>query len=137
LGCITKGNIEFISAITFFSRDADALGRFYTSFIGEKDLSPFAFTNMKIFRAYDKTWYDEELLAIILDFQTSKIKLFKIVDKNLGKNTVEAVTALGLPADQALAIYRDYWELKGMYRLAQIYDEASVAMQYTSVCNPL
>ena len=53
------------------------------------------------------------------------------------KNTVDVVIALDLRADEVQAIYREFWELKGMYRLAQIYDEASVAMQYTSVCNPL
>jgi hypothetical protein len=31
---------------------------------------------------------------------------------------------LDLPADEVHAIYREFWELKGMYRLAQIYDEA-------------
>ena len=41
-----------------------------------------------------------------------------------GKNTVEVVTALDLPADDVRAIYREFWELKGMYILAQIYNEA-------------
>ena len=35
----TKGNVEFISAIMFFSKDADTLGRFYANFI-EKDSIP-------------------------------------------------------------------------------------------------
>jgi hypothetical protein len=34
------------------------------------------------------------------------------------------VIALDLPADQVLAIYRQYWDLKHMYELGQIYDEA-------------
>jgi len=92
----TKGNIEFISAIMFFSKDADALGRFYTNFIGEKDLSPSAYSNMKILQGkmaqarqkypyyYDKTWYAEELLTLILDFLSTKIKTFKMLDKTLG-----------------------------------------------------
>lgn len=93
----TKGNIEFISAIMFFSKDSDALGRFYTNFIGEKDLLPSAFSNMKIFQSkptrgtsekyqdfYDRTWYPEELLAILLDFLSVKIKLFNMLDKSLG-----------------------------------------------------
>jgi hypothetical protein len=40
-----------------------------------------------------------------------------------GKTPVEVVIALDLPADQVQAIYREYWELKGMHKLAQIYDE--------------
>ncbi|MGA9150130.1 MAG: hypothetical protein WBZ36_06110, partial [Candidatus Nitrosopolaris sp.] len=38
-----------------------------------------------------------------------------------GKNTVDVVIALDLPADKVRAIYREYWELKQMYEL---YDEA-------------
>ena len=32
--------------------------------------------------------------------------------------------ALDLPADEIRTIYREYWELKQMYELGQIYDEA-------------
>lgn len=91
----TKANVEFISAIMFFSKNADALGRFYAGFI-EKDLSPSTSSNMKIFQRempdvkmkhhyfYDRTWYAEELLAILLDFLSNKIKLLKMLDKTLG-----------------------------------------------------
>ena len=41
-----------------------------------------------------------------------------------GKTTVDVVIALDFPADQVRAIYRQYWDLKHMYKLAQIYDEA-------------
>ena len=41
-----------------------------------------------------------------------------------GKTPVDVVIALDLPADQVQAIYREYWELKGMYKLVGIYDEA-------------
>jgi transposase len=41
-----------------------------------------------------------------------------------GKNPVEVVIALDLPIDEVRAIYREFWELKGMYKLAQIYEEA-------------
>ncbi|MGC2682179.1 MAG: hypothetical protein WA323_09950, partial [Candidatus Nitrosopolaris sp.] len=41
-----------------------------------------------------------------------------------GKTTVDVVIALDLPADQVRAIYRQYWDLKHMYELGQIYDEA-------------
>ena len=50
---------------------------------------------------------------------TQAIKLF-----SEGKTTVEVVIALDLAADQVRAIYREYWELTGRYKLAQIYDEA-------------
>jgi len=50
---------------------------------------------------------------------TQAIKLFCE-----GKNTVDVVIALDLPADEVRAIYREYWELKQMYELIQIYDEA-------------
>ncbi|MFY9795972.1 MAG: hypothetical protein WAJ93_09805, partial [Candidatus Nitrosopolaris sp.] len=50
---------------------------------------------------------------------TQAIKLF-----SEGKNTVDVVIALDLPADQVRATYRQYWDLKHMYELGQIYDEA-------------
>jgi FAD/FMN-containing dehydrogenase len=50
---------------------------------------------------------------------TQAIKLFLE-----GKTPVEVVIALDLPADQVRAIYREFWELKEMHRLAQIYEEA-------------
>ena len=50
---------------------------------------------------------------------TQAIKLF-----SEGKTTVDVVIALDLPADEVRAIYREYWELKQMYELGQIYDEA-------------
>ena len=50
---------------------------------------------------------------------TQAIKLFSEL-----KTPVEVVIALDLPADQVQAMYQEYWELDGMCRLAQIYDEA-------------
>ena len=50
---------------------------------------------------------------------TQAIKLF-----SEGKTPIDVAIALDLPADEVRAIYREYWELKGMYRLAQIYEEA-------------
>ena len=50
---------------------------------------------------------------------TQAIKLFSEL-----KTPVEVAIALDLPVDQVRAIYREYWELDGMYRLAQIYEEA-------------
>ena len=40
------------------------------------------------------------------------------------KSPVEVAIALDLQANQVRAIYREYWELEGMYGLAQIYEEA-------------
>jgi len=50
---------------------------------------------------------------------TQAIKLFSEL-----VSPVEVAIALDLPANQVGAIYREYWELEGMYGLAQIYDEA-------------
>jgi hypothetical protein len=50
---------------------------------------------------------------------TQAIKLF-----SEGNSPVEVAIALDLPTDQVLAIYREFWELEGMYGLAQICEEA-------------
>src|SRR5215831_6864065 len=50
---------------------------------------------------------------------TQAIKLFSEL-----KSPVEVAIELDLPADQVRARYREYWELEGMYGLAQIYEEA-------------
>jgi transposase len=50
---------------------------------------------------------------------TQAIKLF-----SQDKNPVDVVIALDLPSEEVQAIYREYWELKSMFSLAQIYDEA-------------
>jgi hypothetical protein len=50
---------------------------------------------------------------------TQAIKLFSEL-----KTPVEVAIALDLPADQVQAIYLEYCKLDGMYRLAQIYEEA-------------
>ncbi|MFZ0512285.1 MAG: hypothetical protein WAM14_11815 [Candidatus Nitrosopolaris sp.] len=49
--------------------------------------------------------------------QSQAFKLF-----SEGKTPVEVVIALDLPAGEVQAIYREFWELKGMY--GQIYKEA-------------
>ena len=50
---------------------------------------------------------------------TQAIKLFSEF-----KSPAEVAIALDFPVDQVRAIYREYWELEGMYGLAQIYEEA-------------
>jgi predicted nuclease with TOPRIM domain len=41
-----------------------------------------------------------------------------------GKTPVQVVIALDIPADEVHAIYREYWELKGMCKLNVLYEEA-------------
>ncbi|MGB6530602.1 MAG: hypothetical protein WBF33_21050 [Candidatus Nitrosopolaris sp.] len=55
---------------------------------------------------------------------TQALKLFSELE-----SPVEVAIALDLPVDQVRTIYREYWELEGMYRLAQIYDEAKYDLQ--------
>jgi hypothetical protein len=50
---------------------------------------------------------------------TQALKLFSEL-----KSPIEVAIALDLPVDQVRTIYRQYWELDGMHRLAQIYEEA-------------
>jgi len=41
-----------------------------------------------------------------------------------GRSPVKVAILLDLAADRVRALYREYWELTGRYKLAQIYDEA-------------
>jgi hypothetical protein len=41
-----------------------------------------------------------------------------------GKTPVQVVIALDIPPDEVNAIYREYWELKGMHKLNVLYEEA-------------
>src|SRR5215831_7013596 len=50
---------------------------------------------------------------------TQAIKLFSEL-----KSPVEVAIALDLPSNQVRALYQEYLELEGFYRLAQIYEEA-------------
>jgi hypothetical protein len=50
---------------------------------------------------------------------TQALKLFSEL-----QSPVEVAIALDLSVDQVRTIYREYWELDGMFKLAQIYDEA-------------
>jgi transposase len=55
----------------------------------------------------------------------SKSKITQAIQLFLeGKTPVEVVIALDLSADEVQAIYREYWKLKRMYKLVQIYEEA-------------
>jgi hypothetical protein len=54
--------------------------------------------------------------------KSKESQAFKLFSE--GRTPVEVVIALDIPADQVQAIYREFWELKGMYGLAQRYKEA-------------
>ncbi len=54
--------------------------------------------------------------------KSSESKAFKLFSE--GKSPIEVAIALDEPGDRVRYMYREYWELTGRYRLAQIYDEA-------------
>jgi hypothetical protein len=49
---------------------------------------------------------------------------FKLFPEAFKLFPVDVVIPLDLPTDEVRAIYREFWELKGMYKLAQIYEVA-------------
>ena len=61
----------------------------------------------------EKDDYDIESKSKI----TQAIKMF-----SEGKTPVDVVIELDLPADEVRAIFREFWELKGMHKLSQIYE---------------
>jgi len=56
------------------------------------------------------------------EHKSKESQAFKLFSE--GKAPVDVVIALDLPADQVQAIYREYWELKGMHKLNVVYEEA-------------
>jgi outer membrane murein-binding lipoprotein Lpp len=54
--------------------------------------------------------------------KSKESQAFKLFSE--GKKPVEVVIALDLPADHVQAIYQEYWDLKGMYKLNVLYEEA-------------
>jgi hypothetical protein len=58
--------------------------------------------------------------------KSHEAQAFKLFSE--GKSPVEVAIALNLDARRVRAIYYDYWELKGMYKLAQIYDELGLGL---------
>ena len=56
--------------------------------------------------------------------KSKESQAFKLFSE--GKTPVEVVIALDFPAGQVRAIFREFWELKVMYGLAQIYKEANM-----------
>jgi hypothetical protein len=72
-------NSDFISTVLFFSANDNLLAKFYSDFI-QGTLAPSYYTNMKIletgkknYRSYDRLWYPEELLAVLIDYISTKI----------------------------------------------------------------
>jgi hypothetical protein len=53
--------------------------------------------------------------------KSKESQAFKLFSE--GKSPVQVAIALDLDAGRVRAIYYDYWELKGMYKLAEIYIE--------------
>jgi hypothetical protein len=53
--------------------------------------------------------------------KSPEAKAFKLFSE--GKTPIEVAIALDLDAGRVRAIYYDYWELKGMFKLAEIYIE--------------
>ncbi|MGB8934556.1 MAG: hypothetical protein WCC17_05565 [Candidatus Nitrosopolaris sp.] len=66
---------------------------------------------------------DRERGYITVDTEpkSKESQAFKLFSE--GKSPVEVAIALDLDAGRVRAIYYDYWELKGMFKLAQIYME--------------
>ena len=54
--------------------------------------------------------------------KSSESRAFKMFSE--GKSPVEVAIALDQPGDRVRAMYREYWDLTGRYKLAQIHDEA-------------
>jgi hypothetical protein len=54
--------------------------------------------------------------------KSPEAKAFKLFSE--GKNPIDVAIALDEPGDRVRYMYREYWELTGRYKLAQIYDEA-------------
>jgi hypothetical protein len=66
---------------------------------------------------------DRERGYITVDAEpkSKESQAFKLFSE--GKSPVEVAIALDLDAGRVRAIYYDYWELKGMYKLTEIYIE--------------
>jgi hypothetical protein len=57
-----------------------------------------------------------------MESKSPESKAFKLFSE--GKSPVEVAIALDEPGDRVRAMYREYWDLTGRYKLALIYDEA-------------
>ena len=46
-----------------------------------------------------------------------------------GKAPVDVVIALDIPADEVRATYREFWELKRMHKLVEVYDQVKYSLR--------
>ncbi|HET7391478.1 MAG TPA: hypothetical protein VFJ51_11685 [Nitrososphaeraceae archaeon] len=65
---------------------------------------------------------DRERGYIADEPKSPEAKAFKLFSE--GKSPVEVAIALDEAGDRVRAMYQEYWDLTGRYKLAQIYDEA-------------
>jgi hypothetical protein len=79
-----------ISTVLFFSSNDNELAKFYSNFI-EATLAPTYYTNMRILERvrrkppdYDKVFYPEELLAVLIDYISNEIHDLRRLGKQLG-----------------------------------------------------
>jgi hypothetical protein len=56
------------------------------------------------------------------EHRSKQSQAFKLFSE--GKTPVDVVIAIDMQAEEVHAIYREYWELKGMYKLNVLYEEA-------------
>jgi hypothetical protein len=81
---------DYISAIMFFSENEKELKKFYRGFI-EPNLAPTNYTNMQILSSrkknefsYDKVWFPEEFLAVLIDYISTRIRDYERLRIPLG-----------------------------------------------------
>lgn len=81
---------DYISTVLFYSANDNQLAKFYSEFI-QGTLAPTYYTNMRILERvkksqpeYDILWYPEELLAVLIDYISTKIHDIRRLEKQLG-----------------------------------------------------
>src|SRR5215469_9527312 len=88
------------------------------------ELVHMSFRNIGVITNKAKLQAERERGYVVEDTQpkSPESPAFKMFSE--GKSPIEVAILLDLAADRVQAIYRDYWELTGRYKVAQIYDEA-------------
>jgi hypothetical protein len=87
------------------------------------ELVHMSFRNICAITNNAKLQAERERGYVLEDIQpkSPESRAFKMFSE--GKSPVEVAIALDQPGDRVRAIYREYWELTGRYKLAQIYEE--------------
>jgi hypothetical protein len=80
---------------------------------------------VKLLADRERGYTDDE---IDTEPKSKEAQAFKLFSE--GKSPIQVAIALDLDAGVVRAIYRDYWDLSGRYKLAQIYDEARYDLYY-------